>query len=250
MNADVAQHCAEINRCNQRGRRMLSIVDLLDAGTMSSEVAAYLLAAISGGASFMTGALPGGAGKTTIMCALLNFVPQDVVLAPADGREAILRGVEIRDRRMCYICHEISDGPYYAYLWDRDLREFFGLKRAGHMLATNLHADTFDQARRQVCVDNGVAAGDFLGMNIIIFIAVNRLRGRTDRVVREIWESDGKQDHRRIFSLEQALPHEASRVIEAGDYALACDRLDSLIRSQVRTIEDVRGHLAQLWRIG
>jgi hypothetical protein len=59
---------------------MLSIVDLIEAGTMSREVAAYSLAAIGAGASFMVGALPGGAGKTTVMGALLNFVPLGVPL--------------------------------------------------------------------------------------------------------------------------------------------------------------------------
>jgi Flp pilus assembly CpaF family ATPase len=65
MNEETLRHCVEIDRCNQRGGRMLSIVDLIDAGTMSPELAAYSLAAIGGGASFMVGALPGGAGKTT-----------------------------------------------------------------------------------------------------------------------------------------------------------------------------------------
>ncbi|MEK7765428.1 MAG: hypothetical protein AAB368_04240, partial [bacterium] len=71
----VARHTAELDRLNQRGGRMLSIVDLIEAGTVTRELAAYLLAAIGGGASFMTAALPGGAGKTTVMGALLNFVP-------------------------------------------------------------------------------------------------------------------------------------------------------------------------------
>ena len=75
---------AEIDRCNQRSARMLSIVDLLEAGTLSPALAAYLLAAISRGASFMVGALPGSAGKTTVMGALLNFVPATIALKPAD----------------------------------------------------------------------------------------------------------------------------------------------------------------------
>ena len=49
---------------------MLSVVDLIDAGTISVDLAAYSLAAISQGASFLVGAMPGGAGKTTVMGAL------------------------------------------------------------------------------------------------------------------------------------------------------------------------------------
>ena len=71
-NDEIKKHCAEIDRCNQRGGRMLSIVDLIDAGTVTRDLAAYSLAAISNGASFMVGAMPGGAGKTTVMGALLK----------------------------------------------------------------------------------------------------------------------------------------------------------------------------------
>lgn len=44
---------------------MLSIVDLVEAGTFTPDLAAYSLAAIGSGASFLVGADPGGAGKTT-----------------------------------------------------------------------------------------------------------------------------------------------------------------------------------------
>ncbi|MBM3496717.1 MAG: hypothetical protein FJX72_20715, partial [Armatimonadetes bacterium] len=79
----VAAHCREIERCNQRGGRMLSVVDLVEAGTLTPDVAAYCIAAVSSGRSFLVGASPGGAGKTTVMGALLNFVPPDVALVAA-----------------------------------------------------------------------------------------------------------------------------------------------------------------------
>jgi len=33
----VRDHCAETERCNQRGGRMLSVVDLIEAGTMTQD---------------------------------------------------------------------------------------------------------------------------------------------------------------------------------------------------------------------
>ena len=109
----LTRHCAQIERCNQRGARMLSVVDLIEAGTLTPELAAYALAAIWHGASFMIGALPGGAGKTTVMGALLNFVPPDVELAVADGLPALTAGRAGQPKR-CFICHEIGPAPYYA----------------------------------------------------------------------------------------------------------------------------------------
>ena len=75
MDNAITRHCEELDRCNQRGQRMLSIFDLLAAKTLDLDLAAYLMARISLGASFMVGSVPGGAGKTTVMCALLNFIP-------------------------------------------------------------------------------------------------------------------------------------------------------------------------------
>jgi CO dehydrogenase/acetyl-CoA synthase alpha subunit len=37
---DMEKHCAAIERCNQRGGRMLSIVDLIEAGTISRDLTA------------------------------------------------------------------------------------------------------------------------------------------------------------------------------------------------------------------
>jgi hypothetical protein len=53
MQNAIHQHCAELERCNQRGGRMLSVFDLLKAGTLDLDLAAYFLARISRGASFM-----------------------------------------------------------------------------------------------------------------------------------------------------------------------------------------------------
>jgi hypothetical protein len=200
----INDHCAEIENCNQRGGRMLSIVDLIEAGTMSRELAAYSLAAIGNGASFMVGALPGGAGKTTVMGALLNFVPRDVSLTAADSESTIACGLAERSRRRCYVCHEIGAGHYYAYLWGKALRVYFTLPAAGHMMATNLHADTFEQARRQVCEENGVDALAFRRMNLIYFLALRRSASGVSRQIAAVWESDGKSEHRQVFSGERS----------------------------------------------
>jgi hypothetical protein len=241
MNDLVKRHCAELERCNQRGGRMLSVVDLLEAGTMDVDLAAYALAAIGNGASFMTGALPGGAGKTTIMCALLNLVPSNVELRTADGVAAIETGISAPQPQCCYICHEIGDGAYYAYLWDSDLRKFFELPSAGHMIATNLHADTFAQARGQVCDENGVPAEHFKRMNVIFFISMGRTYRNVSRRIVSIWESDGKTEHRQLFGQAgSGVNIGQSRLVNADQFAAARSRIERLLVAKVRTIEEVR----------
>ena len=244
MSPDVAKHCLEIDRCNQRGGRMLSIVDLIEAGTMATDLAAYCVAAIGQGASFMVGALPGGAGKTTVMGALLNFVPADVVLRPADGMASIEQGLAETEPRCCYICHEIGYGSYYAYLWGEELRAYFDLPTSGHMLATNLHADTYDQARRQVCGENGVSSSAFRRMNLLFFLTVNRSGFTVRRRIAAVWESDGRGEHRPIFSLDGGVSSMAeSQLVTADALAEAQSRIAAIVTSGIRTIEQVRAAL-------
>lgn len=144
-------------------------MDLLEAGTVDLELASYLGAAVLGGSSFLVGAVPGGAGKTTVMGALLNFVPGSTVLCAAtEGVPgAILAN---RGPRRCLICHEIGQGPYFAYLWGEDIRDFFKLPGSGQMGATNLHADTMEEAREIICGGCGVPEGDFSSWPLFLFL--------------------------------------------------------------------------------
>ncbi len=238
---EVRRHCAEIDRCNQRGGRMLSIVDLLDAQTLDADLAAYCLAAIGRGASFLVGAVPGGAGKTTVMGALLNFVPPDVELVPADGMAAIQRGADNSHPRCCYICHEIGSGPYYAYLWGDQLRAYLELPEAGHMVATNLHADTYAQASEQICTSNGVSEAALRRMNLMLFLSVRRRGLGLRRRIEQVWESDGRAEHRLVFAADaSASPAESTRLVSEADISIARKTIDALAASGARRIEKVR----------
>jgi len=221
---------------------MLSIVDLLEAGTFTTELAAYALAAISDGASFLVGAQPGGAGKTTVMGALLNFVPPGVELVAADGAATIAegRGAQGRQTRRCYICHEIGDGQYYAYLWGENLRAYFDLPSAGHMLATNLHADTFEQARHQICETNRVPETALRGVALMFFLSVRRRGWDVSRHIDTVWASDGVDGHRQIFGSRSSGPHGHADMVAPDRLAWARRTIDELCNDNARTIEQVR----------
>lgn len=239
MDKAIREHCAEIERCNQRGGRMLSIADLIEAETISRNLAAYCLAAIGNGASFLVGAVPGGAGKTTVMAAMLSFVPKDVQLVAADGMAAIECGEKSPSPRCCYICHEIGSGPYYAYLWGQELRAYFDLPKAGHMLATNLHADTYAQAHRQICEDNGVSETSLRQMNLMLFLSV---QSGYRRRIEEVWQSDGQSPHQRVFPTGSSRP---TRLVSPGDIEQASWTIGQIMASGARTIEQVRAIVMQ-----
>ncbi len=217
---------------------MLSVFDLLAAKTLDLDLAAYLMARISKGASFMVGAVPGGAGKTTVMCALLNFVPADVSLIAATPEAVHLAADETPSRRACYVCHEIGSGSYFAYLWSDALRNYCGLSEHGHMLATNLHADDIDEARVQVCGTNGVRADHFNKFELLIFLCVKGGYFDASRRIDLVYSSDGSSEHESIFTAGSGLKKDRCKA--DPEYVTACRDFLNEISLETETIEQTR----------
>ena len=248
MHDAIAKHCDELDRCNQRGGRMLSVFDLLAAKTLDLDLAAYLMARISKGSSFMVGSVPGGAGKTTIMCALLNFVPVDVPLIAATP-EAVYEAAnaKVSPPLACYVCHEIGSGHYFAYLWADALRTYCGLIEHGHLLATNLHADNPEQAREQICTTNNVRSEHFNKFELLIFLRVENGYPRANRWIEEVYSGDGSSGHELIFhaNKKKTLDENAKHYLADPQYVAACRDFLVKIPPDVRTIEDTRRHVVE-----
>ena len=132
----------QIEQLNQRVGRTLSIVDLIQAGTLSVEMAAYAMQALPNGASLLTGARPGGAGKST----LLGLLPPEVPLVTVDRSQVIREGLKKpADEPACYLAHEIGSGHWYGYIWGQDVADFLRLIDGRRRIASCLHADTLDE---------------------------------------------------------------------------------------------------------
>ncbi|HUT45484.1 MAG TPA: hypothetical protein VMX36_04330 [Sedimentisphaerales bacterium] len=229
---------------------MLSVLDLLAAKTLDLDLAAYLMARISKGSSFMVGSVPGGAGKTTVMCALLNFAPVDVPLIAATPQAVYEAANEKLPRRACYVCHEIGSGHYFAYLWADALRAYCGLFEHGHILATNLHADNPEQAREQICDTNSVRSEHFNKFELLIFLRVENGYLRADRRIQEVYSGDGSSGHELIFHAndKRTIDENAERYLADPEYVAACRDFLAKISPNVRTIEDTRRHVMEFLR--
>jgi len=221
---------------------MLSVFDLLAAKTLDLDLAAYLMARISKGASFMVGAAPGGAGKTTVMCALLNFLPADVSLTAATPDAVYSAEARQTSSRNCYVCHEIGSGSYFAYLWSDALRTYCGLSERGYMLVTNLHADNMDEAREQVCGDNGVETDLFNRFELLIFLRVEGGYFDARRWIDLVYSSDGSSEHELAFTA--ATDGGASPTLHADpEYLAACRNFLEERTGDTKTVEDTRAHV-------
>jgi hypothetical protein len=104
-----------------------------------------------------------------------------------------------------------------------------------------LHADTFAQARGQVCGDNELSVEHFKRMNVIFFISVGRAYREVSRRIVSIWESDGKAEHRQLFGQAgSGVNIKQSRLVTADQFAEARNRIERLLAAKVRTIEEIR----------
>ncbi len=237
-------HVAEINRCNQRGGRMLSLVDLIEAGSVSRPLAAYLAAGMRAGASLLVGANPGGAGKTAVMCALLNFVPDATALVPIAGQGVLAQAMrDPSPGRTCYVAHEIGAGRYFAYLWGGQARAFFGLAANGHSIAGNLHADTLDETYDQLVGRNGVERAHVQAVTLKVYLRMGRGQGGLmQRWVHRVYESVAGEDQL-IWegSRDGQFVQVAPGVLGSEPVRARCAAfLGDLVERNVRRIEEVR----------
>ena len=126
-----------------------SIVWLLRAGALDAQLAAFLTLAVEARRSLIVVASPHEAGKTTLLTALLDFLPagtHPVYLRGWYERFAFLDSVPAEQAYV--LCNEIS-GHLPTYMWGDGVRRVFDAAAQGYPLATTMHAsnakDVFEQ---------------------------------------------------------------------------------------------------------
>jgi len=191
---------------NQRGGRTLSIVDLIRAGTIDVPMAAYAMRAMRRGASLLTGARPGGAGKTTLMAAILNFLPPNVPIVTVDRPGVIADALSAGPRGpACYLAHEIGSGHWYGYIWGRHVGDFLDLIEGSRRVASCLHADTLDELTGIVCSPPLGADPEALArVGLIMFMHVSGHFGQCRRRVAAFHEASPPGRHRLLFEWDAA----------------------------------------------
>ena len=138
----------EIEGLSQRGRT-LSIVDLINANTLNVDMAAHSLYAIANGASFLTAARPGNAGKTTLMACLLTFLPPGIQIVTTSSPSVITEAHRLMSGKkpedFCLLAHEIGSGHWYGYLWGKYVGQLLNLMSDGCRVVSCIHADTLPE---------------------------------------------------------------------------------------------------------
>jgi len=198
----------QIEALNQRGGRTLSIVDLILANTVSAEIAAHVGDAVSRGASLLTAANPGGAGKTALLAALLGFLPEGLPIVTVDGAH-VVAAAEDEETPHCYLAHEVGSGDWYGYIWGPVVARYLALAQGRHTIASCLHADTLEELEGALAAAPlGVPREALLAVDFILFMHMDaadpEARGYRRRVA-AVYQSDPEaREHRLIFRWDRA----------------------------------------------
>ena len=256
----------QIEALNQRGGRTLSVVDLIDANTLDVEMAAYLLCCVANGASFLTAANPGGAGKSTVLATLLNFMPPGTQIVTTSGSAVIESELHREPREpTCVLAHEIGAGRWFGYIWGQDVADFFRLMDGPRRIASCQHADTLDEMKGVLLSRTlNVSERQFLGLDLALFMHVDGGFLQARRRVCAIHESSGT-DHPMVFQwtrkgdrFEQLddsvlLPRLAKRQGKSTQEVMAelsasRELIQELVEDDVRLLEDVRERVVEHYR--
>lgn len=213
-----------VERSNQRGGRMLSVIDLIRAETLTRRETCWLLARIEQGSSWLVGARPGGAGKTTVMSALLAMLPEGEkvrLTVPGSGWEKSAPGD-------CIVAYELNHGGYEGYIWGNDVKQLARLAASGCRVVANLHADTLAEAIMQIVSQNDAAPKDFPGFGMFIPIQVGGMLSARRRVGSISYFTDGEW---RTFDPSTPPP---TREETIGGFLDQCLRQDIFAVAEVR----------------
>ena len=159
----------------------LSIVEILEAGTLSRRLAAALWTLLEGGASLIVAANPRKAGKTTVLSALLDLLPPDTPAYYTQGLGERFTGLPQPGHAghpAFLLVNEISD-HLPTYLRGLAVQRAFALLDEGYALAATMHAGTVSAALAQLEREHGVPPEVASRCTLILTLDVEPGRHRT-----------------------------------------------------------------------
>lgn len=164
----------------------MSVTEIIRAGTMPSRLAALLWVGFERGASVILAADPPGAGKTTVLTALLAFAPPQTRAYFTQGWGETFDLPPVEDGAPTYLLvNEMSDHlPVYS--WGPYVTRIFELLGDGYSLASTVHADTAEDVVGMLEQEVGVPREHLRRLTFIVPLLVGYESGRAVRRVLDV----------------------------------------------------------------
>jgi hypothetical protein len=118
----------------------LSILDVLESGTLDTRLAGLLWLLMEHRASLLVASGPVYAGKTTLLHSLLDFLPPGAAQYPLQGYAEDFAFVTTHKPDTTYLVSEEISNHQYEYLWGQQVRKTFRLLPKGYRFGATIHA--------------------------------------------------------------------------------------------------------------
>ena len=166
----------------------LTVLDLIQNGTMSAEMAATMWGAMDDRSSFIVAAGPRQAGKSTNTNAILGMLPGDVALHDLSGETEQFDSLKTSVTGGYIVVAEFSN-HMPTYLRGEQVMQVFQTAEKGYSIAGTLHADTPEDLFYELRSHGPLTDDDLARIRYLVFLA---MRGTMEkpllRRVASVWE--------------------------------------------------------------
>ena len=171
----------------------LTVLDLIQNGTMSAEMAATMWAAMDDRNSFIVAAGPRLAGKSTNTNAILGLLPGDIPLHDLTGDSAQMAALAARPVGGYLVVAEFSN-HVPTYLRGEQVMQVFETAEKGYSIAGTLHADTPEDLFAELRSHGPLTDEDLSRIRYLVFLAMRGPTEKPRRRVTEVWEIEDVSD--------------------------------------------------------
>jgi hypothetical protein len=162
-----------------------SILDIVKFGTIDFKLAGLLWLLMEHRASVMVAAGPIWAGKTTLLHALLDFLPPGIEQVSLRGYEEDFRSLGNDKPENTYLVTEEISNHSYEYLWGYQVAKAFELLPKGYALGGTIHARNIREVA-SILNALGVPLPLIAGLGVVITLQVTRGRSFDDEPIRYV----------------------------------------------------------------
>ena len=168
----------------------LNVLELVQNGSMSAEMASVLWAAMDDRRSFIVAAGPRQAGKSTTTEAILDFLPSDVPRHDLTGAAAQMDALAASPDGGYLVVPEFSDHTP-SYLRGEQVVQVFDTAERGFSIAGTLHADTPEDTFAELHSHGPISDDQLASIGMLVFLGVRGWPDNPVRWVSSVWEVDG-----------------------------------------------------------
>jgi hypothetical protein len=145
----------------------LSIVEIIDAGTLHPRLAALLWLLIESRRSIVLASEPPMSGKTTLLSALVAFLSSDTQPIFVRGLSETFDYVRSIDPSRGYLLVNELSSHLPVYLWGEKASRMFRTLSQGFGLGTTMHADDVTEALDQLRAELGLDDEDLARLDVV-----------------------------------------------------------------------------------